>query len=142
MARPLVPALACALAFALVTAGCSSPSAPTPSVTSQELTIEEANDPRFAQGPGGFVILWNFSFTWHPARPSGDVNVTLDVKLYGRQPAGTGAQDTTFAPGETKILQFRTQFLGIGDYRYTVQARDASGALVGERIGMFETCVC
>ena len=135
-------AFAFALAFALVSAGCSSPPAPTPSTTSKELTIDEGNDPKFEQGAGGFLIAWNFSLAWQPTHPSGPINVTFDVKLYGRQPAGTGAQDTSFDIGEKKFVKFKTQFLGIGDYRYVVDARDANGALVGEKLGLFETCLC
>ena len=127
----------------MLLAGCSSTSAPPPSSQAKDLLFEEANDPKFEQGPGGFLILWNFSATWQPAHPSGPINATLVVKLYGREPAGDGAHDTSFAEsGEKQILHVRTAFLGIGDYRYNLTARDANGTLVGARTGLFETCLC
>jgi hypothetical protein len=140
--RSLAFAFALAFALSLATAGCSSPAAPPPSITSKELVIDEGNDPKFEQGAGGFLIVWNFSLVWEPVHASGTINLTLDVKLYGRQPAGTGAQNESFAAGEKKFVKFRTQFLGIGDYRYTMQARDTNGTLVGEKTGLFETCLC
>ena len=129
------------LVVAILLSGCTSTQTP-PNSSGKDLLIEEGNDPKFDQGPGGFVILWNFSATWQPAHPSGPLNVTLVVKLYGRTPAGNDAQDASFAPGERQYLTYRTTYVGIGDYRYNVTARDANGTIVGSRAGLFETCLC
>ena len=123
-------------------AGCSSPAPPPTTAPPQDLSMERIATPTFAPTAGGISIVWNFSATWTRAAPSGELNVTLLVKLYDRTPVGTDAVSASFAPAEERSLRMRSAFVGPGDYYFHLNATDASGKLVGAKVGVWETCLC
>lgn len=134
------------LVAALVLAGCASSPAGQPGGPPQppptDLKLASTGDPTFtpSTSPSGFDIDWPFSGTWTKPEPSGTLSLWLDVKKYGRDPAGDAFANATFAPGVAQPFAMRTPFLGIGDYYYKLDARDASGTLVGRTLGVWETC--
>jgi hypothetical protein len=140
-----VRSLALAVTLAVL-AGCTgSPrpgTQPTTGDSQLPLQFAYASEPRPEAGAGGIDIVWNFTGAWHPLAPSTPLNVTLDVKLYGRNPAGAATTTLQFRGGESKTFEFRTPFLGPGDYYYKIDAHDAAGTLMGRHLGFYETCLC